>query len=57
MDYSNETVFVVVVTNEFGDVEDRIVFNEWGNAIKFLTSMEAAAIAGFSFDIETRSRG
>jgi hypothetical protein len=52
-----ETVFVVVVTNEFGDVEDRIVFNEWGNAVKFLISMEAAATAGFRFSIQPRDRG
>ena len=57
MDYTTETVFVVVVTNEFGDVEDRCVFNEWGNAIKFLAGLELAASGGYSFNIETRSRG
>jgi len=55
--FYTEAVYVVVVTNEFGDVDDRLVYNEWGNAMTFLTNMEDSAIDGFSFHIETRSRG
>ncbi len=55
--YSVETLFVVVVTNEYGDVEDRIPCYAWSEVLDHLAQLQVRAEGGYEFTVKTVARG
>lgn len=53
MMYSEGTLFVVVVANEFGDVEDRIPCYSWAEVVEHLAQLQVRAEGGYQFTIKT----
>jgi len=56
MMYSEGTLFVVVVTNEFGDVEDRIPCYTWAEVVEHMVQLQVRAEGGYEFTIKTVTR-
>ncbi len=55
--YSEETLFVIVVVNEFGDVEDHIPCYTWSEVIDHMTQLQVRAEGGYTFTVKTVNRG
>lgn len=57
MVYAEETLFVVVVANEFGDVEDRIPCYTWAEVVDHMVQLQVRGECGYEFTVKTVARG